>query len=98
MSEEQRALQLCPVQPPALPMASIDVAGCSAFELIMALHEHETAGLRFESWPAPVRERMERELDAWGKRNPGRILRVVASAVHRRTCVLLIYHAARDGT
>jgi hypothetical protein len=95
---EPRAAEACQVRPPALPHATIDVQGCSAFEISIALHEHEQAGLRFDTWPAPVRERIGREIEAWEKRNPGRSKRAIVSAVVGRVCKLLVYHAARDAT
>jgi len=80
---------------PMQPASVLDLSGCDRLELLINLFEHETAGLRFESWPATVRERIETMIAGWQGRNPGRALRAVTCAVLDRNCVMIIHHSPK---
>lgn len=91
-------MTVCSVRDPALwtfDRLSVDLSDCELLEISVALLEHETAGLRSESWPQPVRVAIERELQGWAQRNPNRIARAITTSATKGACCLAIHHAPR---
>jgi len=75
---------------------SIDLDDCQLLEISVGLvEEYETAGHRFETWPAPVRVVIERELARWTERNPDRVIRAFTTAATKGACFLALHHAKK---
>ncbi len=77
---------------PGFAGAQIDVGDCDRVEFCVALHEHERAGHRVESWPAAVKVQIERAMATWAERNGGRRIVLVSSGIAERMCVLIVHH------
>jgi hypothetical protein len=61
------------------------------------LHEHETAGADFSTWPQPVQNIHTRELDLWAMRNPDLdiIEQVHSIDPARKICITEFFHAPK---
>jgi len=61
------------------------------------LHEHETAGTDFSSWPQAVQNIHTRELDLWAMRNPDLDIVEQAHAIDpvRKICITQWHTAPR---
>lgn len=76
---------------------AIDVRPCELLEISVGLiAEYEKPGLRFETWPAPVRAAVEKELTAWFARNPDRVVRLVSYGVTPGAVYVALHHAKRS--
>ncbi len=99
LDDGSRKVTTCAVQPPALNVALVDLAQAGLVEISVGLFEHETAGLRMESWPAPVQQLIEREVESWQLRNKASRLLALTTAVvaagKGRCCVALLHHAPK---
>lgn len=75
---------------------TLEVGGCSRQELIVPLYdEHETAGLMFETWPAPIRNLVTRYLREWTEANPNRVIIALTFGTvedYDGTCCVVIAH------
>lgn len=75
---------------------SIDLRNCDLLEISVSLFtEFETAGLRPETWPAPVRAAVERETAAWIARNPERVVRLVSYGATAGAAYCALHHAGK---
>lgn len=79
-------------------IASLDLVQCNVAYITMALNEFELTGLRdgsighrFESWPADIRARMERQIAEWIARNPGVAVKGFTQGVNAGCCVMAIH-------
>jgi hypothetical protein len=95
LPEEPRPASCRPVGP--FDKLSINVRGCDLLEISVGLFtEFETAGLRPETWPAPVRAAVDRETEAWIARNPGRAVRLVSYGATAGAVYCAIHHASKQ--
>lgn len=92
--EEPRAASCRPVG--VFDRLAIDVRDCDLLEISVGLFsEFEKAGLRPETWPAPVRAAVERETEAWLARNPDRVVRLASYGATTGAVYLALHHAKR---
>lgn len=93
--------EVCQVRPPALwsfDRLSLDLADCELVEISVGLFsEYERAGMRFETWPAPVQAAVNRELERWAARNPARVVRLVSYAATAGAVYVALHHAKKNG-
>jgi hypothetical protein len=80
---------------PELLTSILDVSGCHRLEIAIGRLEHDEGGLRLETWPAVVRQRVEQELAGWRQRHPERELRAVTTAATAGNFILVIHHGLR---
>lgn len=79
----------------ALNAAALDLRECDRLEITVTLYEHESAGLRFETWPHAVKTQIEKHLAEWATRNPTRAQRAVTTCVGPGMCVLVLHHGKK---
>lgn len=84
----------------AFDIATLGLDRCDRLEVIITLYEHETAGLRPESWPEPVRVRLDTEIRRWLDGRSDRVLVAVTYGIGRvrgfpRSCVAVLHHAPK---
>lgn len=80
---------------PELLHSALALSGCDRFEIVIGRYEHESAGLRFDSWHPEIRRRLEQELAAWQSRNADRALRAITTSATVTACVMVVHHARK---
>jgi hypothetical protein len=102
MTDAQRtaiAKDLPRAEPELIGAAMLDIRDCHRLEIQVALYEHETAGLRYETWPSEAQRLIERSLTDWRARHPERELRSITTAAVKRDgllhCVMIVHHGLR---
>jgi hypothetical protein len=79
--------------------SSIDLADCHRFEMCVGLYEHETAGLRIETWPPVVVNQFEKHIALWREKHASVEVRAITCALvahaGARQCVVVLHYAAK---
>jgi hypothetical protein len=73
---------------------TIDLDGCNVFIITQAMNEFDrkkTFGMRFESWPQEIRTIFDAEIEAWEKRNPGRLIKAYTISVAEQAFSLALH-------
>lgn len=78
----------------AFDACAIDL-GDNRVEFVVQLYEHETAGMRIETWPATVQNLFEKHVAAWREKHPSVTLRAITCGVVERSCVLILHYAEK---
>lgn len=78
-------------------MVGLDLAGCNVAVLVLALNEFDLQrlshlGHRFDSWPADVQSKLEKELTDFAVRNGARIEAITQAIGGEPKCFILAAH------
>jgi hypothetical protein len=73
-----------------------DLTHCSELIIAVSMYEHEKAGETSDTWPAPVRTEIARQLAAWQARNPDRLALCSKAECIDRVCQVTIHHQSRS--
>lgn len=80
--------------------SAADLLSCSRLEIMVTLYEHEQAGVRPSSWPAPVLRQVEGHVEKWLAQHPERAVCAVTYAAPRsdgrQCCVMILHHRPRE--
>lgn len=72
-----------------------DLAGCSRFECVVGLYEHEAAEHDFATWPPAIQVQIQRHLAQWRARNGAARIVAMTFAVVDRACIMVVHHRGK---